>query len=81
MRSHSIELEYISLFLSVFAQFFKYYRVLNTRFLAERIGMNPTLLSQYINGHKKPSSAQRQRILEGIRQIGEELAELSFETP
>jgi transcriptional regulator with XRE-family HTH domain len=64
-----------------FAQFFKYYRVLNTRFLAERIGMNPTLLSQYINGHKKPSPAQRQRILAGIRQIGEELAEISFKTP
>ncbi|HEX5111982.1 MAG TPA: helix-turn-helix transcriptional regulator, partial [Saprospiraceae bacterium] len=36
-------------------QFFQYYRVLNARQLAERIGMNPTLLSQYVQGRKKPS--------------------------
>src|SRR5689334_10519188 len=29
-------------------QFFQYYRVINAKFLAERIGMNPTLLSQYV---------------------------------
>lgn len=36
-------------------QFFQYYRVLNASFLAERIGMNPTLQSQYVRGKKKPS--------------------------
>jgi len=41
-----------------FAQFFQYYKVLNSKFLAEKIGMNPTLLSQYIQGHKKPSEKQ-----------------------
>jgi len=35
-----------------FAQFFQYYKVLNSKFLAEKIGMNPTLLSQYVQGHK-----------------------------
>jgi len=33
-------------------QFFQYYRVLNANFLAMRIGMNPTLLSQYVQGKK-----------------------------
>jgi hypothetical protein len=39
--------------------------------------MNPTLLSQYIRGHKKPSKSQSQRILYGINNIGQELAEMS----
>jgi len=59
-------------------QFFQYYKVLNARHLAEKIGMNPTLLSQYVSGTKKPSQAQSQRIIEGIQNIGKELAELSF---
>ena len=57
-------------------QFFQYYKVLNSKFLADRIGMNPTLLSQYVNGHKKPSSAQVEKILSGIHQIGQELSEI-----
>lgn len=59
-----------------FKQFFKYYRVLNSKALAEKIGMNPTLLSQYVRGHKKPSQKQSRRILYGINQIGQELAEI-----
>jgi predicted RNase H-like HicB family nuclease len=60
-----------------FNQFFKYYKVLNSKALAGRIGMNPTLLSQYIGGHKKPSASQSRRILYGINRIGQELAEMS----
>lgn len=59
-------------------QFFQYYRVINAKFLAERIGMNPTLLSQYVQGRKKPSMAQTEKILNGIHQIGRELSELSL---
>ncbi len=59
-------------------QFFQYYRVLNARHLAEKIGMNPTLLSQYVSGKKKPSQVQSKRILVGIQNIGRELSELSF---
>ena len=61
-----------------FKQFFKYYKVINSRFLADKIGMNPTLLSQYIQGHKKPSTNQTEKILGGIQQIGKELAELNL---
>ena len=60
-----------------FNQFFKHYKVLNANALAARIGMNPTLLSQYISGHKKPSASQSRRILYGINRIGHELAEMS----
>ena len=61
-----------------FKQFFQYYRVLNSKFLAEKIGMNPTLLSQYVQGRKKPSDAQTSKILEGIHRIGRELSEISL---
>ena len=59
-------------------QFFQYYRVINSKFLARRIGMNESLLSQYVHGIKKPSSAQSNRILAGIREIGQELSSLNF---
>lgn len=61
-----------------FRQFFQYYRVINAKFLADKIGMNPTLLSQYVQGHKKPSEAQTEKILNGIQQIGKELAEIKL---
>ena len=61
-----------------FAQFFQYYKVLNSKFLAEKIGMNPTLLSQYVQGHKKPSESQTEKILSGIHQIGKELSEMNL---
>jgi hypothetical protein len=61
-----------------FKQFFQYYKVLNAKYLAEKIGMNPTLLSQYVQGKKKPSTQQTDKILEGIHQIGRELSELNL---
>jgi len=58
--------------------FFEFYKVINAKALSERIGMNQSLLAQYINGIKKPSSTQTQRILSGVQQIGRELAEIRF---
>ena len=59
-------------------QFFQFYRVINAKFLAERIGMNPTLLSQYVQGRKKPSMLQTEKILIGLNEIGKELSEIRF---
>lgn len=59
-------------------QFFQYYRVLNAKFLADRIGMNPTLLSQYVQGRKKVSKKQVAKILNGVQEIGRELSELNL---
>ena len=61
-----------------FKQFFRYYKVLNAKFLANKIGMNPTLLSQYVQGRKRPSDAQTEKILLGIHQIGQELSEINL---
>jgi predicted RNase H-like HicB family nuclease len=58
--------------------FFDFYRVINAKALSERIGMNQSLLAQYIRGKKKPSPAQVNRILKGVQQIGKELTEVSF---
>ena len=58
--------------------FFEFYRVINAKALSERIGMNQSLLAQYIKGIKKPSSAQTKRILIGVQQIGKELTEVRF---
>jgi transcriptional regulator with XRE-family HTH domain len=60
------------------AQFFEFYKVINAKALSERIGMNQSLLAQYISGKKKPSASQTQRILKGVQQIGRELAEIRF---
>jgi transcriptional regulator with XRE-family HTH domain len=59
-------------------QFFQYYRVINSKFLAKRIGMNESLLSQYVKGRKKPSAAQTNKILHGIQEIGRELSNINL---
>jgi predicted RNase H-like HicB family nuclease len=59
-------------------QFFQFYKVINAKALSERIGMNQSLLAQYINGHKKPSALQTKRILNGVQQVGKELATIQF---
>jgi hypothetical protein len=58
--------------------FFDFYKVINAKALSERIGMNQSLLAQYIKGIKKPSPAQTKRILTGVQQIGKELTEVNF---
>jgi transcriptional regulator with XRE-family HTH domain len=58
--------------------FFDFYKVINAKALSERIGMNQSLLAQYIKGNKKPSVSQTKRILLGVQQIGRELSEVNF---
>lgn len=59
-------------------QFFEFYKVVNAKALSERIGMNQSLLAQYIKGNKKPSANQTKRILDGVQKLGRELAEVDF---
>ncbi len=58
--------------------FFNFYKVINAKALSDRIGMNQSLLAQYISGIKKPSPSQTKRILEGIREVGKELSDMRF---
>jgi predicted RNase H-like HicB family nuclease len=59
-------------------QFFEYYKEINVKQLAGRITINRTLLSQYINGTKKPSRFQTEKILNGVKALGRELADADF---
>ncbi len=59
-------------------QFFEYYKVINAKALSERIGMNQSLLAQYIKGMKKASPTQTKRILNGVHEIGKELCNINF---
>jgi hypothetical protein len=58
--------------------FFDFYKVLNVSALSKRLHMPQSLLAQYINGFKKPSVTQTQRILKEVQQVGRELAEINF---
>lgn len=75
--SYSYEIEEIQ-FEYDLESFFDFYKVINAKALSERIGMNQSLLAQYIKGVKKPSASQTKRILQGVQQIGRELSEVSF---
>jgi hypothetical protein len=58
--------------------FFEFYRIINQSALSKRINMPQSLLAQYINGIKKPSVKQAERILKGVQQVGKELSEVRF---
>lgn len=53
---------------------------LNASAVARRLGIGQSLMAQYINGTKKPSKQRENQILEEIRAIGRDLAELKEET-
>ena len=54
-------------------RFFLTHKEINLAEFARLIGMNPTLLRNYINGFKKPSKEREQEIIEHIHKLGEEL--------
>jgi hypothetical protein len=54
-------------------RFFLTHKEINVAEFARRMGMNPTLLRNYINGFKKPSKEREQEILDHIHKLGEEL--------
>ena len=58
---------------SAMQRFFLTHKEINVAEFARRIGMNPTLLRNYINGFKKPSKEREQEILDQIHKLGEEL--------
>jgi len=45
--------------------------------LAKAAGINPTLLSHYSSGMKKPGKQQREKIIAGLHKLGKELLSVS----
>jgi hypothetical protein len=56
--------------------FFKLYKEINATGIGRRIGMQKSLISEYVNGKKKPSEKQKQKILDGIKSLVKELSEI-----
>ena len=57
---------------STFQEFFLVHKEINVSEFAKRIGLNPTLMRNYINGFKKPSKIREQQIINAIHEIGKE---------
>lgn len=51
-------------------EFFLIHKEINVAEFAKRIGINATLLRNYINGFKKPSVAREKEIIEEIHKLG-----------
>lgn len=54
-------------------RFFLTHKEINVSEFAKLVGINASLLRNYINGFKKPSAEREQMILEEIRNVGREL--------
>ncbi len=66
-------------------EFFLLHKEINVAEFARRIGINATLLRNYINGFKKPSAAREKEIIAAIHSIGLEYCRFAstdgYETP
>lgn len=62
--------------LSKLQQFFLTHKEINVSEFAKIVGINASLLRNYINGFKKPSEERERMIMEGIRNVGKELASI-----
>ena len=58
-------------------RFFLSHPEINIAEFARVIGMNPSLLRNYINGFKKPSKEREQMIIEKVNNIGKEYMALA----
>ncbi|MEG1860989.1 MAG: pilus assembly protein HicB [Bacteroidaceae bacterium] len=54
--------------------FFNYFSYLNSSKIAERAGINSSLLRQYISGIKKARQTQYERLAVAIREVAKELS-------
>lgn len=59
-------------------RFFLTHKEINVSEFAKLIGMNATLLRNYINGFKKPSKEREEQILRMVHKIGTEFAAATF---
>ena len=63
---------------SALQKFFLTHKEINVAEFARSIGMNATLLRNYINGFKKPSADREKEILDHIHNLGQELMAANF---
>lgn len=63
---------------SALQRFFLTHREIKVSEFAKKIGIDPTLLRNYINGFKRPSKEREAYILKGIHNLALEYAAASF---
>ena len=63
---------------SAMQRFFLTHKEINVAEFARSLGMNATLLRNYINGFKKPSAERENAILAHIHKLGEEMMAACF---
>ena len=61
---------------NVIGDVFRRFPQLNVSEIARTIGIHKSLLSKYIYGTKKPSEKRTEEILDALRQIGRDLAQI-----
>ena len=59
-------------------RFFLTHKEINVAEIARLVGINPTLLRNYINGFKKPSPEREKEILTCIHKLGREMMAACF---
>ena len=59
-------------------RFFLTHKEINVAEFARSLGMNATLLRNYINGFKKPSAEREKAILAHIHKLGKEMVAACF---
>lgn len=58
---------------SALQRFFLTHKEINVAEFARSLGINPTLLRNYINGFKKPSKEREKEIIDHIHKLGKEM--------
>lgn len=59
-------------------EFFMNHKEIKVSEFAKMVGIDATLLRNYINGYKRPSQAREQIILKGIHTLAREYASAAF---
>jgi predicted transcriptional regulator len=55
-----------------------FYKEINASALGKRIGMHKSLISEYVNGKRKPSEKQVQKILGDVKELAKKLSALNL---
>jgi len=58
--------------------FLQFYKILDTKVLSKRVGIEQSILSQYLKGTKQPTLAHKRKIFKGVEKFGKELAEIEY---
>lgn len=56
----------------------KYKGIISMSGLSKITGINERQLSHYVQGGSKPRKAQEEKIIQGLKKLGEELTQLDF---